>query len=133
MSSAPSTATISSFDSLELLQPVLQAVEDSGYTSPSEIQVQCIPHLLAGKDIIGQAQTGTGKTAAFALPLLCNIETNLHYPQVLVLTPTRELAIQVAEAFQTKRDIIKSYFQKLQLHIKILTKDLKYQKNIQII
>ncbi len=100
MSSAPSSNTIS-FESLELLPPVLKAVIDSGYTTPSEIQVQSIPHLLAGKDIIGQAQTGTGKTAAFALPILCNIELNLRKTQVLVLAPTRELAIQVAEAFQT--------------------------------
>ncbi len=100
MSSAPSSNTIS-FESLELLPPVLKAVIDSGYTTPSEIQAQSIPHLLAGKDIIGQAQTGTGKTAAFALPILCNIELNLRKTQVLVLAPTRELAIQVAEAFQT--------------------------------
>ena len=100
MSSAPSSNTIS-FESLDLLPPVLKAVIDSGYTTPTEIQALSIPHLLAGKDIIGQAQTGTGKTAAFALPLLCNIELNLRKTQVLVLAPTRELAIQVAEAFQT--------------------------------
>ncbi|MCW8931624.1 MAG: DEAD/DEAH box helicase [Gammaproteobacteria bacterium] len=100
MSSQPSSNTLS-FDSLDLLSPVLQAVKESGYTVPSEIQVQSIPHLLSGKDIIGQAQTGTGKTAAFALPILCNIELKLKKTQVLVLAPTRELAIQVAEAFQT--------------------------------
>ena len=100
MSSAPGS-NILSFDSLDLLPPILQAVNDSGYTTPTEIQTQSIPHLLAGKDIIGQAQTGTGKTAAFALPILCNIELNLRKTQVLVLAPTRELAIQVAEAFQT--------------------------------
>lgn len=100
MSSDPNSTTLS-FDSLELLPAVLQAVNESGYTSPSEIQAQSIPHLLAGKDILGQAQTGTGKTAAFALPILCNIEPNLKRTQVLVLAPTRELAIQVAEAFQT--------------------------------
>ncbi len=109
MSSAPSftasssidSSTDLSFDSLDLLPAVLKAVHDSGYTIPSEIQAQSIPHLLAGKDIIGQAQTGTGKTAAFALPILCNIELSLKRTQVLVLAPTRELAIQVAEAFQT--------------------------------
>ncbi len=100
MSSAPSSK-YSSFDSLDLVPQVLQAVQESGYTTPSEIQSQSIPHILAGKDIIGQAQTGTGKTAAFALPILCNIELNLRKTQVLVLAPTRELAIQVAEAFQT--------------------------------
>ena len=100
MSSDPNSTNLT-FDSLDLLPAILQAVNDSGYTSPSEIQVQSIPHLLAGKDIIGQAQTGTGKTAAFALPILCNIELNLKRTQVLVLAPTRELAIQVAEAFQT--------------------------------
>lgn len=100
MSSDPNSTTLS-FDSLDLLPAILQAVNESGYTSPTEIQAQSIPHLLAGKDIIGQAQTGTGKTAAFALPLLCNIELSLKRTQVLVLAPTRELAIQVAEAFQT--------------------------------
>jgi ATP-dependent RNA helicase DeaD len=100
MSSVPN-ANSPSFDSLELLPQILQAVNESGYTVPSAIQAQSIPHLLAGKDIIGQAQTGTGKTAAFALPILCNIELNLKKTQVLVLAPTRELAIQVAEAFQT--------------------------------
>ena len=100
MSNDPNSTDLS-FASLDLKPTILQAVNDSGYTSPSEIQAQTIPHLLAGKDIIGQAQTGTGKTAAFALPILCNIELNLKRTQVLVLAPTRELAIQVAEAFQT--------------------------------
>ena len=99
MSSEPSSTTLT-FDSLELLPQILQAVNESGYTNPSEIQAQSIPHLLSGRDIIGQAQTGTGKTAAFALPVLCNIEPSLRKPQVLVLAPTRELAIQIAEAFQ---------------------------------
>ncbi len=89
------------FNSLDLLPAVLQAVDDSGYTTPSEIQAISIPHILSGRDIIGQAQTGTGKTAAFALPLLSNLQPGLKHTQVLVLTPTRELAIQVAEAFQT--------------------------------
>ena len=100
MSSSP-TATPITFDSLELLPEVLQAVNESGYTTPTEIQVQSIPHLLAGKDIIGQAQTGTGKTAAFALPLLSTINPAQKHTQILVLAPTRELAIQVAESFQT--------------------------------
>lgn len=98
--SSPTTTPIS-FDSLELLPEVLQAVTESGYTTPTEIQVQSIPPLLAGKDIIGQAQTGTGKTAAFALPLLSAINAAQKQTQILILAPTRELAIQVAESFQT--------------------------------
>lgn len=90
------------FSQLGLSAPVLQAVQSLGYEVPTPIQAQCIPFLLAGRDILGQAQTGTGKTAAFALPLLCRIDsTKTGGPQVLVLTPTRELALQVAEAFQS--------------------------------
>ncbi len=88
------------FSDFELAEPVLKAVKDLGYESPSPIQAQAIPHILAGRDLVGQAQTGTGKTAAFALPLLSRIDIKIKHPQVLVLTPTRELAIQVAEAFQ---------------------------------
>jgi ATP-dependent RNA helicase DeaD len=80
---------------------VLQAIQALGYEAPTPIQAQCIPHLLEGRDLLGQAQTGTGKTAAFALPLLCRIDPTQAGPQVLVLTPTRELALQVAEAFQS--------------------------------
>ena len=94
------TATIESFDQLELRAPLLQALADIGYETPSPIQAACIPHLLAGQDLLGEAQTGTGKTAAFALPLLHRLDLSVKNPQVLVLTPTRELAIQVAEAFQ---------------------------------
>jgi ATP-dependent RNA helicase DeaD len=88
------------FDRLGLLSPVLQAVQELGYELPTAIQQECIPHLLAGRDLLGQAQTGTGKTAAFALPLLSRIDLERAEPQILVLTPTRELALQVAEAFQ---------------------------------
>ncbi|NIA18648.1 MAG: DEAD/DEAH box helicase, partial [Simkaniaceae bacterium] len=88
------------FDDFGLAEPVLKAVRDLGYETPSPIQAQAIPHLLEGYDLVGQAQTGTGKTAAFALPLLSRIDLKIKSPQVLVLTPTRELAIQVAEAFQ---------------------------------
>ena len=88
------------FADLPLSSVVLQAVQDVGYESPSPIQAQSIPHLLDGRDLLGLAQTGTGKTAAFALPLLSKIDLSQRDPQVLVLTPTRELAIQVAEAFQ---------------------------------
>ena len=100
-SSTKDTNKTTSFDSFELAPEILTAVNDSGYTTATEIQAMSIPHILSGKDMIGQAQTGTGKTAAFALPLLSNIQANQKNTQVLVLTPTRELAIQVAEAFQT--------------------------------
>jgi len=89
------------FADLGLAPAVLEAVEAVGYENPSPIQAQSIPHLLEGKDILGTAQTGTGKTAAFALPILSRVDPGLNKPQVLVLAPTRELAIQVAEAFQT--------------------------------
>ncbi|KAF7786727.1 ATP-dependent RNA helicase DeaD [Pseudoalteromonas rubra] len=87
------------FESLDLSPAILKAVEELGYQSPSEIQAQCIPLLLERKDVLGLAQTGTGKTAAFALPLLNNVDASVKQPQILVLTPTRELALQVAEAF----------------------------------
>ncbi len=92
------------FADFGLANPVLKAVSDLGYESPSPIQVAAIPHILAGRDLVGQAQTGTGKTAAFALPLLSRIDIQKKQPHVLVLTPTRELAIQVAEAFQVYAD-----------------------------
>jgi ATP-dependent RNA helicase DeaD len=88
-----------SFRDLGLSDAVLLALADVGYESPSPIQAQTIPVLLAGKDMLGQAQTGTGKTAAFALPALTKIDLARHEPQVLVLVPTRELALQVSEAF----------------------------------
>ena len=94
------TATVQSFQDLALAPAVLSALDEIGYESPTPIQAKTIPPLLEGKDIIGQAQTGTGKTAAFALPVLSNIDTANHRPQALVLAPTRELALQVAEAFQ---------------------------------
>ena len=96
---APGAAT-PSFRELALSEPVLQALADVGYESPSPIQAATIPVLLSGVDMLGQAQTGTGKTAAFALPALTKIDLSLREPQVLVLVPTRELALQVAEAFQ---------------------------------
>ena len=94
------TAPIERFDQLDLQAPILEALAEIGYETPSPIQAACIPHLLAGHDILGEAQTGTGKTAAFALPALDRVDINKRNPQVLVLAPTRELAIQVAEAFQ---------------------------------
>jgi len=89
-----------SFASLDLAAPLQKAVDELGYETPSDIQIQTIPFLLEGRDLIGQAQTGTGKTAAFALPALSKIDTRRKHTQCLVLAPTRELAIQVAEAFQ---------------------------------
>ena len=96
-----STETILSFSDLALSAPLLQAIREIGYETPSPIQAASIPPLLEGHDLVGQAQTGTGKTAAFALPILNNIDTSRREPQALVLTPTRELALQVAEAFQS--------------------------------
>ena len=93
------TVTLS-FTDLGLPQTLLSALREVGYETPSPIQAATIPALLAGRDMIGQAQTGTGKTAAFALPALALLEAAASKPQVLVLAPTRELAIQVAEAFQ---------------------------------
>ena len=90
---------IPSFRELALSEPVLRALTDVGYEAPSPIQAATIPVLLSGADMLGQAQTGTGKTAAFALPALTRIDLSKHEPQVLVLVPTRELALQVAEAF----------------------------------
>jgi ATP-dependent RNA helicase DeaD len=95
--SAPAAA---GFSALALTPEVLRALADVGYEAPSPIQAATIPSLLEGRDVLGQAQTGTGKTAAFALPILSRIEMRPGKPQALVLAPTRELAIQVAEAFQ---------------------------------
>src|SRR5881398_2008647 len=89
-----------SFADLGLSQPTLQAVRDVGYEAPSPIQQQAIPALLAGRDVIGQAQTGTGKTAAFGLPILEYLDPAQHAVQALVLTPTRELCIQVTQALR---------------------------------
>ncbi len=92
---------VNRFASLSLIPEVQQAVESSGYEQPTPIQSEIIPHMLQGRDVLAQSQTGTGKTAAFALPILTRIETECKTPQVLVLVPTRELAIQVAKAFST--------------------------------
>jgi ATP-dependent RNA helicase DeaD len=96
---ADSIENTASFRDLNLSDAVLRALADVGYESPSPIQAQTIPVLLSGQDMLGQAQTGTGKTAAFALPALTKIDLTRHEPQVLVLVPTRELALQVSEAF----------------------------------
>jgi ATP-dependent RNA helicase DeaD len=88
------------FDALELIEPLLRALAKEGYEQPTPIQEQAIPQVLAGKDLLATAQTGTGKTAAFALPLLERLESGRKTPQVLVLAPTRELAMQVADSFK---------------------------------
>ncbi|MCC5841445.1 MAG: DEAD/DEAH box helicase [Opitutales bacterium] len=96
--------TIPSFSTLGLAEPLLRALADKNYTEPSPIQAQAIPHLLDGRDLLGCAQTGTGKTAAFALPILHRLSKHppvrmARRPGVLVLTPTRELAAQIGESF----------------------------------
>lgn len=103
------TVAVTAFDQLNLDKSILKALDEVGYESPTPIQAQTIPLLLEGKDVIGQAQTGTGKTAAFALPILSNLDLKQKDPQILVLTPTRELAIQVAEAFQKYATHIKGF------------------------
>ncbi len=98
---AAATGTpVNGFRGLGLIEPLMQAIEESGYTTPTPIQQQTIELLLQGRDMVGQAQTGSGKTGAFALPLLQRIDMDVKHPQVLVLVPTRELAIQVAAAFE---------------------------------
>lgn len=101
-----STKNVTTFAELNLLEPIKQALSEAGYTHPTPIQAEAIPSLLLGKDLLGCAQTGTGKTAAFALPILHRlVESNKKalpkHTRVLVLTPTRELAIQVNESFVT--------------------------------
>ncbi len=92
--------TSNGFEALNLPATLLRALSDVGYETPTPIQVEAIPCLLEGRDLVGHAPTGTGKTAAFALPLLTRVDVNNRQVQALILTPTRELAIQVAEAFQ---------------------------------
>ena len=98
---SPKNLPLTGFDEMNLSPAVFSALQNVGYDTPTPIQALTIPHLAQGKDMIGQARTGTGKTAAFALPLLSRIDLDNKRPQVLVLTPTRELAIQVADSFKT--------------------------------
>src|SRR5687767_1417608 len=93
------------FTDLRLVEPILRAVTAEGYTVPTPVQAQSIPHVLAGRDVLGCAQTGTGKTAAFALPILNRLgaaDSRRHgrAARALVLSPTRELASQIGESFQ---------------------------------
>ena len=97
---APVEPAATTFSDLGLGEPVLKALGDVGYEIPSAIQAATIPTLLAGRDVVGLAQTGTGKTAAFALPILDRLDVSQKTPQALVLAPTRELALQVCEAFE---------------------------------
>ncbi len=108
MSTEENTQTVS-FSEMGLADPILKAVQEAGYETPSPIQAASIGPLLEGRDLLGQAQTGTGKTAAFALPLLSRLDTQLKTPQILVLAPTRELAIQVAEAMQSYARYMKGF------------------------
>ncbi|GAB4289041.1 MAG: DEAD/DEAH box helicase [Methylophaga sp.] len=101
--------TMPSFTELGIAPAILKAIQEAGYETPSPIQAQTIPSLLEGRDLLGQAQTGTGKTAAFSLPLLSRLDASQRAPQLLVLTPTRELAIQVAEAVQSYGRHIKKF------------------------
>src|SRR5919199_6777790 len=93
------SSPVTTFADLQIHPFVLRAVADVGYETPSAIQAATIPALMAGSDVVGLAQTGTGKTAAFALPILSKIDPTSKTTQALVLAPTRELALQVAEAF----------------------------------
>lgn len=119
------TQTSPTFEQLGLSQPLLQALQQVGYETPSPIQAMGIPPLLKGRDVLGQAQTGTGKTAAFALPILQQLDLRQRHPQVLVLAPTRELAIQVAEAFQTYAHFLSDF------HILPIYGGQAYDKQIQ--
>jgi len=94
------------FENLRIIEPILKALAEEGYKAPTPIQEQAIPHALEGKDILGCAQTGTGKTAAFAIPIIQNIHGQGNKGlsrkiQSLILTPTRELAVQIEESFKT--------------------------------
>src|SRR5690348_5905398 len=101
----PSSHSPSGFDGLGLIEPILRAVLAENYTAPTPIQAQSIPFLLQGRDLLGCAQTGTGKTAAFALPMLQHLSTHKKIPargmpRALVLAPTRELAAQIGDSFR---------------------------------
>jgi len=109
MSESKSDTATASFSDLDLSAPLMAALDEVGYETPSPIQAQAIPHLLKGLDLLGHAPTGTGKTAAFALPLISRIDIANNQVQVMTLTPTRELAIQVAEAFQRYASHIKGF------------------------
>ena len=103
------TIPITTFRDLKIAEPLIAVLDELGYETPTPIQAQAIPHLLKGLDLLGHAPTGTGKTAAFALPLLSRLDMEAKNVQVMTLTPTRELAIQVAEAYQRYASKIKGF------------------------
>jgi len=103
------TPVTTTFRDLKIAEPLLTALDEIGYETPSPIQAQAIPQLLKGLDLLGHAPTGTGKTAAFALPLLSRLDMQDKNVQIMTLTPTRELAIQVAEAYQRYAHHIKGF------------------------
>jgi len=109
MSKSDARPGTTSFRDLKLSEPLIRVLDEIGYETPTPIQSQAIPPLMKGRDILGHAPTGTGKTAAFALPLLSNIDVQNKSVQILTLTPTRELAIQVAEAYQHYASHIKGF------------------------
>ena len=109
MSKSDAKPGTTSFRDLKLSEPLIRVLDEIGYETPTPIQRQAIPLLMNGRDLLGHAPTGTGKTAAFALPLLSSIDVQNKNIQVLTLTPTRELAIQVAEAFQHYASHIKGF------------------------
>ncbi|MGI9201254.1 MAG: DEAD/DEAH box helicase [Woeseiaceae bacterium] len=109
MSKSDAKQGTTSFRDLKLSDPLIRVLDEIGYETPTPIQSQAIPPLMSGRDLLGHAPTGTGKTAAFALPLLSDIDVQNKNVQVLTLTPTRELAIQVAEAFQAYASHIKGF------------------------
>ncbi len=100
---------LTTFAELKLAPEIHRVIDEIGYETPSPIQARSIPPLLEGHDLLGQAQTGTGKTAAFALPLLSRLDLKKKKPQILVLTPTRELALQVSEAIRTYARHLKGF------------------------
>ena len=103
------SSSIKPFNKLGLTSELLESLTELGYEKPTPIQSESIPALMEGKDLLAQAQTGTGKTAAFALPILAHLDVTIKKPQAIVIAPTRELAIQVAEAFQSYAKHMKGF------------------------
>ena len=106
------------FTELNLIQPLLDSLADMGFEEPTPIQQQAVPVALEGQDLIGQAQTGTGKTAAFGLPMLNKLDKNQSAIQGLVVAPTRELAIQVQEELYRLGKTLRKSWRPRQLHVK---------------
>src|SRR5215212_7753898 len=120
--------TVTSFSDLGLSEPILRAISAENYSTPTPIQAQAIPHLIEGRDLLGVAQTGTGKTAAFALPILHRLSENRKPAprrscRVLVLAPTRELATQIADSFR-------DYGKHLNMKVAVIFGGVKYGAQI---